>query len=239
MTQLEPVCATCGLGYDAHAEHFGMTDGGISNCAQRLGYPTATCQMCLGRCPPAHRYQKPKATRTGYPDGYRDGFHSVPLHPLPEGADPVHYKAGWADGVYDAERQYGRSYEEPVTPAPFVETARAVTPAEFRRDVLSYAQGGRVAVLAAIPLQAVPLAHPEDAYAVSTLPLPPSWSQRVTVFPLAHFLTGIDLSDFDIGVIVQDAKRPLAPNEMLQARGRFDRLGARAQAVYVYNLTSE
>jgi len=233
MTQLEPVCATCGLGYEAHAEHFGMTDGGISNCAQRLGYPVSTCQMCRGKCPPAHRYQKSKATRTGYPDGYRDGFHSVPLYPLPEGADPVHYKAGWADGAFARNFEYGHGYDEPASARTPDVVATSTTTAELRRVLLEHGQRGKVAVLAAAK---VPLSHPDEAYFI-TPPPPPDWTQRVTVYPLPYFLTGIDLSAFDIGVIVQDAKRPLTPNEMLQARGRFDRLGTRVQAIYVYNLS--
>lgn len=106
-----PLCATCGIAYDMHAESYGRLDGAISNCAARLGAPVSDCQMCAGTCPPPHSYAKRLAGDAAFA-GYLDGYHGVPLYPLPAGTRAVSYRAGWADGLWDRSKNHapGTSY---------------------------------------------------------------------------------------------------------------------------------
>lgn len=111
MNHEPPLCAVCSILYEAHAEHYGIPDGSISNCATRNSAPAASCQMCRGSCPAPHRYIKQYARNSALA-GYLDGFHGVPVYPLPVGCDPLQYKGAWADGEWDRRRSNppGTSY---------------------------------------------------------------------------------------------------------------------------------
>lgn len=51
-------CAVCALPFEAHAEHFGLQPGHVSNCALSTTGTSTKCQMCNGKCPGPHPYSK-------------------------------------------------------------------------------------------------------------------------------------------------------------------------------------
>ena len=51
-----PLCSLCHHPFEAHAAHYGLTDGTLPNCAKENGYPEDSCQMCRGTCPGRHDF---------------------------------------------------------------------------------------------------------------------------------------------------------------------------------------